>query len=238
MQTFVRWGWLCSLLAVSALADERQPTAATPPAAPELTPREAALTAELAQARAKIVDLERELDRFISDFDVGVSAGLNTGAGIGVEADYRLVRDSLSLGLAAGIGLWGYKITPHARWYPFQFNFPYVFLEGGLSLNTGRPVIFETRTLEGLELDQRVDMRPTPVLNAALGVRLQLCDIRYLWFEFGSWLVVRAGYALRLYRDNVDNKSGFPLTDATRFALDAAQPGGWMIGASYGISPF
>jgi hypothetical protein len=156
--------------------------------------------------------------------DVGVSSGFNNPGGIyGVEADFRLI-DRISVGLAAGSGAWGMRITPQARLYPFGISSAGLFLESGLSLNLGGKA---TATSNG-EVIQEADMAFAPVVNLSLGYRVGIRQ----W----GWWAIRFGYGFRL------NDSSYTLRDSTALdplletVLSASKPGGFLLGVSGGFS--
>jgi hypothetical protein len=156
--------------------------------------------------------------------DVGVTLGFNNPGGIyGGEADFRLV-DRFSVGLAAGQGAWGLRITPQVRLYPFRITNAGLFLESGLSLNLGGKA---TTTVNG-SVVQEADMALTPVANVSLGYRFS----PYSW----GWSALRVGYGFRLKGDNYTLRDDSILDPLMETLLAASQPGGFLIGVSGGFS--
>jgi hypothetical protein len=154
--------------------------------------------------------------------DVGGSFGWNSPGGLrGFELDYR-VFDHVSLGTGLGEGLWGLRITPHARIYPLGIQRAGLFLEGGVSFNSGDFPWTEKVTLEGVEITRN----PTRVANAALGYRFVI--------QKRGWLAVRAGWGFALTPDAYS--AAAPLSDAATRAMRISQPGGVILGISGGFS--
>lgn len=158
--------------------------------------------------------------------DIGVTTGFNNPGGIyGAEVDFRLF-NRLSLGLAAGSGAWGPRLTPQVRLYPFGVDTAGLFLEGGAALNLGGTATAESNG----QVVQEADMAFTPVVNASLGYR----------FSWGrnAWSALRVGYGFRLNNEQAYTlRGGATLVDPLmETLLEASEPGGFLVGLSAGFS--
>jgi hypothetical protein len=177
-------------------------------------------TAPLATETGTVV--EQKIPRI----DVGLGGGINNPAGIyGVEANFRII-DHVSVGVAAGNGAWGLRLSPLARVYPFGASKLGAFVEGGLSLNLGSSI---KTTVNGQVVSQ-VDQLLTPVVDAAVGWRFQIS-------KYG-WIALRAGYGIKLGGDNNYRVAVGPeqLDSITQFAVNVSQPGGLMAGLAGGVT--
>lgn len=156
--------------------------------------------------------------------DLGVSGGINNPAGIyGVEGDFR-IDDRFSAGLGFGKGAWGLRITPQARLYPFTIHEAGLFLETGVSLNTGGSMDLRVNG----QVAQTVDMYVTPTANIAVGWRQQVG--RYFWWS------ARAGWQQRLYNSNHAVRGGGPIDSNMQGMVNLSNPGGLSLGLSGGFT--
>jgi hypothetical protein len=160
-------------------------------------------------------------------WDIAVSGGINNPAGtIGLESDLRFT-PFFSVGVAGGIGTWGPRLSPQFRVYPFGADWQNlgVFVETGLSVNLGGQAEIADGSTTTL-----VVRAPTPALNISMGLRR----------HFGERLfgIVRAGWevAPRLAATNYTVVGGATLSPAAQAALNGLQPGGVILGASFGYS--
>ncbi len=156
--------------------------------------------------------------------DVGASFGLNNPAGIyGLEGDFRIV-DHFSAGVGLGMGAWGFRVTPQVRVYPFGINTVGLFVEAGVSVNTGGPADL---TVNG-EVLQTVERDVTPTANLGLGYRGKITR--------HGWWGLRAGWQHRFAQDNYRSTDGQPVNVLLDGATQFTQPGGLMLGVSGGFS--
>ncbi|MCP3142784.1 hypothetical protein [Pyxidicoccus xibeiensis] len=159
--------------------------------------------------------------------DVGGSFGFNNAGGIGyftgfgLAADLRLV-DFLSVGTGLGGGLWGPRLTAHARVYPLGVSRAF-FLQGALAHNLGRDA-----WVGGEEEGVYVTRSDVTTANASLGWR----------HDLGSrgWLAFEAGWAFRLDTPRYRAGSQRPLTELEEQVLRFSRPGGVVLGISGGFS--
>jgi len=160
-------------------------------------------------------------------WDIAVSGGINNPAGvIGLESDLRFT-PFFSVGVAGGVGTWGPRLSPQFRVYPFGADWLNlgVFVETGLSVSLGGQVeIGDGRTTN------LVARTPTAALNVSMGLRR----------HFGEHLfgMVRAGWevAPRVAATNYTVVGGATLSPAAQAVLNGSQPGGVILGASFGYS--
>jgi len=160
-------------------------------------------------------------------WDIAVSGGINNPAGVvGLEADLRFT-PFFSVGVAGGVGTWGPRLSPQFRVYPFGSDWWNlgVFVETGLSVSLGGQVeIGDGRTTN------LVARNPTAALNVSMGLRR----------HFGERLfgLVRAGWevAPRQAATNYTVVGGATLSPAAQAVLNGTQPGGVILGASFGYS--
>jgi hypothetical protein len=174
---------------------------------------------------ASAQEVQNETERTYRLLDLGVSTGWNNPAGYeGVEADFRVL-DYVSVGLGAGNAMWGFRLTPQARVYPFGISRAGLFLEAGLSLNTGGSAEVTTNGAT-----QTADLLLTPAANVALG---------YRW-QFGKWvsMALRAGWSFSLRNDNVAVRGGGDIDPALKLVTDASSPGGPIVGLTAGVALF
>lgn len=163
----------------------------------------------------------------IPHFDLGGTFGYNNPGGFyGLETDYRFTEWS-SFGVAGGQGLWGFRLTPSARVYPFGASNIGLFLEGGVSLNFGSTATFNT-TLNGVETQQVVRQNFIPAANLSVGLRRQ--------FLTYFWSAVKLGYQWNLRKDAYTVEDGSSLNDVSRGLMDFSQPGGLIFGVSAGVA--
>lgn len=162
-------------------------------------------------------------------FDLGVTAGFNNPGGIvGGTLEHRLV-DFFALGLAGGPGLWGFRLTPSARLYPFGVHRTALFLEGGLAFNFGG-AIPETVTRPSGVTRTVIQQELEPAAHLALGLRRAWLRYFFTSVEIGWQFNLRPGAF-----HAVDNG---PLDGFATASMLLSQPGGFLIGVSAGISLF
>lgn len=159
----------------------------------------------------------------IPRLDIGGSFGLNNPGGVtGFEGDFRLL-DSASLGLAAGSGAWGYRLTPQARLYPVGVARG-LFLEAGWSLNFGSRL--ELRLPAGEK--HLIDRLAVPVVNASLG---------YRWVIKGrGFVAARLGWGVVFRRTLYLLRSEGELDPLFTQAMRLSAPGGLILGVAGGFS--
>lgn len=163
----------------------------------------------------------------IPHFDLGGTFGYNNPGGFyGLETDYRFTEWS-SFGVAGGQGLWGFRLTPSARVYPFGASNVGLFLEGGVSLNFGSTAIFNT-SINGVENQQIVRQGLIPAANLSVGLRRQ--------FLTYFWSAVKLGYQWNLRKDAYSVEDGSQLNELSRGVMDFSQPGGLIVGLSAGVA--
>ena len=160
-------------------------------------------------------------------FDIAVSGGINNPAGvIGLESELRFT-PFFSVEVAGGVGTWGPRLSPQFRVYPFGadgWNLG-VFVETGLSVNLGGQAEISDGSTKTL-----VVRNPAPALNVSMGLRR----------HFGEHLfgTVRAGWEVAPgpAATNYTVVGGATLSPTAQAVLNGSQPGGVILGASFGYS--
>jgi hypothetical protein len=196
--------------------------------AAELRPRRAVRVLALVTLTAGTIASAQTVERSGNHrWDIAVSGGINNPAGIiGLESDLRFT-PFFSVGVAGGIGTWGPRLSPQFRVYPFGADWWNlgVFVETGLSVNLGGQAEIADGSTTTL-----VVRTPTPALNISVGLRR----------HFGERLfgIVRAGWGVapRGVATNYTVVGGTPLSPTAQAVLNGSQPGGVLLGASFGYS--
>ncbi|QSQ23976.1 hypothetical protein JY651_03060 [Pyxidicoccus parkwayensis] len=160
--------------------------------------------------------------------DLGGSVGLNNAGGMGyftgfgLVADLRLV-DFLSVGAGVGGGMWGPRLTSHARVYPLGISRA-VFLQGALAYNVGTRSWLD----EMVDVNEHVIRSDVTTANASLGYRKDLGS--------RGWLTFEAGWAFRLNAARYRPTGSHEFTQSEKEELRFARPGGLVLGISGGFS--
>ncbi len=157
-------------------------------------------------------------------WNLAASTGYNSPAGfLGLEVDFR-VQHYISLGVAGGVGGWGYRVSPTVKLDLLPGRRTQVFFEAAVAVNLGGA---GTVTSNGMVTD--VDMGVVPTADVAVGVRVH---------KFGPlWTGFRLGVAVALATERFTT-TGTP-DQTTRDLIDALYPGSpsilvaWMAGASF-----
>jgi hypothetical protein len=202
-----------------------EPVAAAAPSEP--TPSESSTQPEYVETpeeeRDRRADEWREARRPRHQLDVGAAAGFNSPSGIyGLEVEYRPM-EYLGLNLGGGPGAWGNRLTPAARLYPLGISGASLFLEGGLSINTGGEA---TVTVNG-EPAQIVDLLMTPVATTSVGVRFNIDRV---------YFTPRVGWGFRLRQDNYLSRDGSEIGPLFDTAIGLFQHGGFLISLTVGAT--
>ena len=154
-----------------------------------------------------------------------MSGGLNAPAGlIGGRVELHPLQ-YFGLAMAAGWSLWGPRLAPSARVYPFGLSTLGLFAELSVEQSLGEVT---TARVGGQSVG--ASLLPTTALVAAIGLRQQF--LKYL--VVGVFL----GWGFRLTTDNVRDASGSTGDAALNDAVSPRQPGGLVAGASVGVSLF
>jgi hypothetical protein len=155
--------------------------------------------------------------------DVGAAAGFNSPSGVyGLEVEYRPLQ-YVGLILGGGSGAWGNRITPGARLYPLGISGASLFLEGGMSINTGGEASVSIN--DGPE--QIVDLLVTPVATTSVGVRFNIDRI---------YFTPRVGWGFRMRQDNYRTRDGSEINPLFDAALGLFQHGGFLISLTIGAT--
>jgi hypothetical protein len=129
----------------------------------------------------------------------------------------------VGVNLGGGSGAWGTRITPAARLYPLGISGASLFLEGGLSLNTGGEASVSVN--DGPE--QIVDLLMTPVATTSVGVRFNIDRI---------YFTPRVGWGFRLRQENYRTRDGSEISPLFDAALGLFQHGGFLISLTVGAT--
>lgn len=155
--------------------------------------------------------------------DLGLASGFNSPSGIlGAELEFRPV-EYVGLNLGAGFGAWGKRLSGQLRLYPLGGRRASPFLEGGVSYNMGGEAY-----LESGDYSQHVDLLPTPVATASVGLRGALGSSLYV--------VPRVGWGWRLREQNVQTQDGSELNPLLDIAAALSQHGGFLASLTLGVT--
>ncbi len=155
---------------------------------------------------------------------LGISTGINSPSGaIGLRLDSKL-SDKVMLGVGAGLGSWGYKIS-FTGYYQTPSNWCPMF---GIGRASGAPEVPITIQESG-KLDRTININLDPVTYANLGVQKQ-------WFtNKGNRLFIELGYCFAF-----NNNAFKPVNPAEKLSVETRQvinfisPGGLI--AAFGFA--
>ncbi|PLX17218.1 MAG: hypothetical protein C0599_13925 [Salinivirgaceae bacterium] len=159
---------------------------------------------------------------------IGLGTGINADTGFfGAVLNFGLSEKSM-LGLAGGIGGWGFKAATNMQFHPKGYYKH--FFKVGVSVASGISEI--TLPMETVEYgDTDVSMRYNPVYNANLSIGYN--------FKLGNSgrLYIEGGYAITLTEDAYEVLDDVELTSDTKSILDMQTPGGirLALGIDFGI---
>ncbi len=159
---------------------------------------------------------------------LGVGAGINDATGIlGIRFDAK-ISPKILLGVGAGIGGWGAKISFNAAYQtPSNWN-PFVSLTRSTGIDS-LPTMLEARRDGGPTFTQKITLQYNPVNTLNLGVQKQ-------WFSRrGNRFFLNLGYAFALNTDRsyLVKTPNTELSDVAIQTMKIIAPGGLIIGLGY-----
>jgi hypothetical protein len=162
---------------------------------------------------------------------IELELGWNGYAGAGLRFDYLLGRD-FTLNGAAGVGLWGYRLSGALRYY---LEYPYgLAFSLGAAVNTGGPLEVEMETQDsggGIYTEKvEFDCKPVVCINGSILFSFQVNGNDRIYIETGY------SYALQKKKYTYKTDSGRELTDESKDVMDFISPGGFMISAGYAVA--
>ena len=173
------------------------------------------------------IECQAQIDYYIEypKHYMGIGTGVESTNGIfGLNYEY-FITNNKSFSAAAGIGLWGYKLSAIARYYnKVQSSWA---IDGGMSISSGMKLLeMELPVVSGGSQMVNISLLPASTFN--LGVS-------YYWMlKNTNRFSIRTGYCFQTKADRYKiNTPSVILTEESKFFLSFLQPGGFSLGLLY-----